>query len=519
MASSSGLIRTLTLIVAFSSLLAPGMVGAAPLEIIHTNDLHSHLDHARDPARGGYAAVKAAIDRLKSEARAQGIDTLTLDAGDFTEDSQFYLADQGLEVWKAMDAMGYDAVELGNHDWLMGLEHLDELAGIWPPSFAFLSANLVFGWEFPVLGEFLKPSLEVERAGSRIAILGLTTDDLQYAWRARPGRIEAPESVARARLPGLRSRNDYVIALTHLGVDADESLVQHVRGIDLVVGGHSHTELDTPDVQKDPDGKEVAIVQAGMHGNFVGDLLVDLQPGKPLQILRYQLVPVYSQGPQDAAMARRVDEARKRLDGDYGRDWLDGIVGTSDVPLENAYYQPGPTEWSRFVGEAMREAGKTEATLDVSQFEGYDLPAGPIRRVDLFTMYPRIFGFENRLGYTIWTAEVRGWLLQLAVEEAVALDLPVSLTGITARIDAQGHAHDVRINGRRIDPVRNYRLAMPEALPRGAFGISKFLRLLIKDARDTGIPIWTANERRLKAIGGLIHASPAGALVAPIVRD
>lgn len=496
---------------AVGSITAALLMSSAParatlLQIIHTNDLHSHMDHAMDPSRGSYAAVKATIDQLKWNARTQGIDTLTLDAGDFTEDSQFYLADQGVQAWKAMDAMGYDAVEIGNHDWLAGPVFLDEEVGKAQPSFAFLGANFLFPWSSKNLVKYMRQWLETTRAGVKIAIYGLTTDDMQYSWMASPGMIYNPEWRAKEDLPKLTARNDFVIALTHLGVAADKSLVSHVKGIDLVVGGHSHTALQQAVVVKNPAGKSVPIVQAGMHGNFVGDLLVDVEKGKPLQILRYQLVPVYSGGAKDAAMTQVVQQTRDRLNSDYGAAWLSEVVGYSEVPLENAYYKDNPTVWSDFVGESIREAGNADAAIDVTQFEGFDQPAGPITREQLFVLYPRIFEFSERYGYTVWTTEVQGWVLQFAMQEAFSQGMPLSPVGITADVDDQGNSKNFKVNGQPLVSTRNYKIAMPEAIARGAFGITKYLHLLLKGARDTQVPIWFANEEHLKAIGGVIKA-------------
>jgi 5'-nucleotidase/UDP-sugar diphosphatase len=484
-----------------SLLLASFTAQAQPLQIIHTNDLHSHLDHAMDPTHGSYAAVKATIDDLRWKASQQGIDTLVLDAGDFSEDSQFYLADDGLEAWKAMEAMGYDAVEIGNHDWLMGPAYLDQLVGRAKPSFAFLGANFLYDYHSPNLGKYMRGSLEVKKAGAKIAIYGLTTDDPQYSWAARPTLIYSPNWKAAEDVPKLRARNDYVIALTHIGVDADKSLISHVPGIDLVVGGHSHTTLQTAIEQKDPAGKTVSIVQTGMHGNYVGDLLVDVEPGKPLQILHYKLVPVLSDGPKDPEMAKVVEHARDRLNADYGTEWLSEVVGQADVPLQNAYYAGQTTAWSDFVGETILEAGKADAAIDVSQFEGFDQPAGPITREQLFVLYPRMFSFDEHYGYTVWTADVAGWMLQLAIKEAFSLFLPIDLTGITADVDADGNATHLKIGGQPFKALKNYKIAMPEAIARGALGLSKYLKLFIKHAHDTKIPIWLANEQHFRKIG------------------
>lgn len=479
---------------------------ARPLQIIHTNDMHSHLDHAMDPARGNYAAIKATIDKLKWESRNRGIDTLVLDAGDFLEASEFYLADHGAHAWKAMNAMGYDAVVIGNHDWLAGPTYLDEMVGTARPPFAFLGANFLFGWECPNLVNYMQKALEIRRAGARIAIYGLTTDEAFYSWMAKPGSIYKPSWTAREDLPELRSRNDYVIALTHMGVKADRELVSKVRGLDLVVGGHSHTALKEPVLQKDLAGKTVPIVQAGEHGEYVGDLLVDIEPGKPLQVLRYQLVKVFSGGPHDAAMDNVIRTARERLDANYGAEWLSEVVGTTEVPLENSFVQGKPTVWSQFLAESIRAGGNADVSLDAGEFQGFEQPAGPITREKLFVLYPRILEFDRRLGYTIWTTIVKGWVLKFALKESIALGMSIGAAGIEIVTGPDGKPQNFLVDGRPIALMRDYKVAMPEVIARGAFETTQYLRLAFRNARDTGKPIWTANEEHLKRIGGIIKA-------------
>jgi 2',3'-cyclic-nucleotide 2'-phosphodiesterase (5'-nucleotidase family) len=357
----------------------------------------------------------------------------------------------------------------------------------------------------------MKEWADFTRAGARITVLGLTTDDNQYSWMASPGSIYKPEWKAREEIPKFRGKTDNVIALTHMGVAEDKNLAAKVNGLDLIVGGHSHTALQTPVMQRDPAGRIVPIVQTGMHGNFVGDLLVDIQPGKPLAILRYQLVPVYSNGPRDAALDQIEHQARDRLNADYGEAWLKEVVGQSEVPLENSYYKDEPTAWSDFVGNAILDAGEADAAIDISQFEGFDQPAGPITREQLFVLYPRIFEFSHRFGYTVWTTLVRGWILDIALKQVYSQGLPINPIGIQADVDSQGNASNLRVAGQPIQSMRNYRIAFPEAVVRGAYGISRYLKLLLKDAHDTGIPIWTATENRLHKIGGVIRARPPAA--------
>jgi hypothetical protein len=152
------------------------------------------------------------------------------------------------------------------------------------------------------------------------------------------------------------------------------------------------------------------------------------------------------------------------------------------------------------------EAGQADGAIDATEFEGFEQPVGPITREQLFVLYPRIFEFTERLGYTVWTANIAGWILELALKEAYSQQLPVSLAGMTVDVDDQGNASNLKIGGQPVQALHNYKIAMPEAFARGAIGISKYLKLVIQGARDTGVPIWTANEQHLKRIGGVVKA-------------
>ncbi len=488
---------------------------ARPVHIIHTNDLHSHFDHAEDPARGGYPDVRRVIHELKERSEAAGIPTLVMDAGDFTEGSLQYFADRGRSVWRVMNQMGFDAVVMGNHDWLMGPEDFDELLADTPPAFDLLGANFLASKRRTQIKKHVRRHATYERGGLRISVIGLTTPEFVFNWRAEEGMIGSHVDAAFKALGEVRGQSDAVIALTHLGVKTDRALIERVSGIDAVVGGHSHTELHEPIFVQDKKRKRlVPIVQTGKHGETVGSFLVDIEPGRPLRVLRYELVPVLREAGREPAASesasttelhRLIRENRALLERDYGREWLTEKLGESKVPLGRPGPDNEPTAWTRLVTDSLREAARADVALDIDEFNGPTQPAGAITRETLMKLYPRQFEFSQKLGWTIWTHEVSGWILKLAVEQAVKLDAGFRVSGATwkVKLDSSGNrqAADIRIGGEKIRAFKSYRLAVPEGIGRGSVEIFTSFRLLLRQPEDTRIPVWTAIENRLRKLG------------------
>ena len=289
---------------AFAFLVAPAQ--ATVIQILHTNDLHAALSTAGAPKPGddeygGWAQIKAKMDELTAAARSQGIETLRLDAGDFTECTMDYFPDQEVNILRAFQHMGYDAAALGNHDWMMGARSLDAAYGRAPFPFPILSANLKLRSNLTHLRRQVVPSTQVTKAGVRIGIVGLSTDEALYKWigavssRKNEFRLNAFDDntyedqdddgnpvqvtelgIANASIRDLRQSNDLVIALTHIGIGADRVLAANSEGLDLIVGGHSHTVLESLDLVNDKSGREVPIVQTGVNGKYIGKLLVEV---------------------------------------------------------------------------------------------------------------------------------------------------------------------------------------------------------------------------------------------------
>lgn len=220
-----------------------------PLVIVHTNDTHSQIDsysYKKDVNVGGFLRREAAI----REIRAENPNMLLLDAGDFSQGTPYFNVFKGYVEVRLMNAMGYDAATLGNHEFDNGCAAL--AARLKTASFPVVCANYQFANR--KLAKVIKPYIIVERAGMKIGIFGLGVNLDGYIVPKIAQEVDYlnPFICARNMVEELqRQRCDLIVCLSHLGVDTnkvdnDFELARQVPEIDVVIGGHSHEELNPP---------------------------------------------------------------------------------------------------------------------------------------------------------------------------------------------------------------------------------------------------------------------------------
>lgn len=248
------------------------------LTVLHTNDVHSHIDpfphtHAAFPGMGG-AARRASLIRSVREANPN---TLLLDAGDIFQGTPYFNFYGGELEFRLMSRMGYDAATLGNHDFDNGLEGL--LAQLPYAEFPFLSAN--YDFTNTILDGQVEPYRVFDRGGLRIGVFGLgirlegLVDPALYKETIYLNPYEQALDAARR----LREEEaaDLVICLSHLGYryrDADRpsdvNLALQTEGIDLIIGGHTHTFMEKAEVYNNRKGLPVVVNQVGCYGINLG---------------------------------------------------------------------------------------------------------------------------------------------------------------------------------------------------------------------------------------------------------
>ncbi len=247
------------------------------LVILHLNDTHSHFEPLRSGAEAGQGGVIERAAYIDSVRAAEGEENvLLLHAGDFSQGSSYFTQLGGdLEI-ATINAMRYDVICLGNHEFDNGIEELARRLSV--VDCPVVCANYDFS-PFEA-GKYIKPYAIVEKAGRKIGVFGLLTDILKVVDRSISDRLPKFDDVETAQKWADYLRNeehcDLVIALTHIGYDGEEFtdpvLVSRTRNIDLVVGGHSHTFLEKMEFVKNLDGKPVPIVQDGCWGLNVGQI-------------------------------------------------------------------------------------------------------------------------------------------------------------------------------------------------------------------------------------------------------
>lgn len=474
----------------FLSLMTSTGVEAKIVQILHTNDTHSFLEHStHSRGRGGMARLKGLIDQYKSDALKNNVKTIVLDAGDFLEGNLFYLADDGRKSFRIHNEIGYDVGALGNHDYLMGSEKLDQLLAETELNYSFVAANLIVGKKFINIKKKIKPYAELVIDDVKIAVLGLTTNEVIYKWSLNDCEITNPIESAQYYEDELRKRgNDVVIALTHLGVLKDISLVEATSKIDLVVGGHSHSTLTEPVYASNVDGKKIPIVQAGMHTEFMGRILVDIVKGKPLKILKYELVPIINVE-EDRDVQMMVTEAKTNLEEIFGKSTLYEILGVSTLAKND---ESAMNKWGIFIAETMKEASTSDISIHSPSMNSENFPTGAFTRLDLYNSMPRIFHPKNKAGWTIYTAEVKGIWIKTLLHLQSRIGEQLVFSGIEIHENGK-----LTINGKKIERSRSYKVAFTEGIIKGAGAISSKAFAILRHPRETQIKIWNALEKKI----------------------
>lgn len=393
-------------------------VAGFPLTILHTNDTHANLDTVSSPDN-----IARRVTAIK-QAKANAVNPLLVDAGDVFSGTLYFNQYLGLADLEFMNLVQYDAMTFGNHEFDKGSEVLNDF--IEHAEFPFVSSNVNFSADALLTQKFknevtrdakdatIYPAIIMEVDGEQVGLIGLTTEDTANI--ASPGDVtfenavqKAKDTVAMLQKEGINK----IVVLSHLGYDVDVNLAKEVEGIDIIVGGHSHTKLDEAVVDRS-DSEPKLIVQTGEKGQFLGQLEVVFDDEGVLQEWNSNLISVDEKDSAGQYVIQPDQEALQILNTKYkpGVEQLKQTeVGTTDVKLNGvrADVRTKETNLGNLIADGMLDAAQAAGTNAVIALQNgggirESIEAGKITMGDVMTVLP----FNNDLvTITLTGAEIK----------------------------------------------------------------------------------------------------------------
>ncbi len=403
------------------------------LTILHINDLHSRIepinkydstcsaeDDAEGKCFGGFARVATAINARREALRAEGKNVLTLDAGDQFQGSLFYSTYKGAVAVEFMNVVGFDAMAVGNHEFDDGPEAL---------------ATFLDKAEFPVisgntnvsannrLAERVPGYIILDVGGEKIGIVSvLATDTAETSSPGPSVTFEDEIAYLQRIVPEIEAAGvNKIIALTHVGLPADARIAAAVSGVDVIVGGHSHTLLSNthdralgpyPTMITNPDGVEVPIVQAYAYSKFLGEIEITFDDAGAVTAATGDTILIDASFEPDAAIAARVTELGAPIE-----ELKQKVVAEAAELIDGQRESCRAVECAmgNLVADAMLDRVKDQGVTIAIQNGGglrASIDAGEITMGEVLTVLP----FQN----TLSTFQLKGADIVAALENGVS---------------------------------------------------------------------------------------------------
>ncbi|MBI3550250.1 MAG: bifunctional metallophosphatase/5'-nucleotidase [Elusimicrobia bacterium] len=446
------------------------------LSVYHTNDVHGNVSarpaqkefYPDRPGRpiGGFPALAAFLKKEPSGPR------LLLDAGDWFQGTPEGNGSKGEVMALAFKTLGYDAVAIGNHDFDFGAARLEELIKMM--GIPALGSNILTAQGgYP---EFVTSWLVKDVGGVKVGMFGLITSNMKNL--SHPDlygtlTFEREAELAREAIGVLSKQGaTVIIAVTHVGVrgrledfEDDLFLAKEVEGIDLIVGGHSHTFLSAP-LREPTHG--TLIVQAGSTLARVGKAVLEIDPAtKRVVSSTATLVPLwvddYGEDPAvKQALAPFVERASKLYDV--------VIATAAESLMRDRFAESALGDW---MADCERDWAKTDVAIQNGGGIQADIPVGLVTLRQMLNVMP----FENRITRLTMSGALLRDTLDYGMIRTKAM-IQVSGASFSYDRDAEPgkRVDDVRIGGKPLDPAARYSVAALDYNVRGGDGFTMYQR-------------------------------------------
>jgi len=461
------------------------------LRILHANDTHAHMEPTmiKGKAYGGWAKFATAVKQNWTEDEP----CFLLHGGDAFQGTMFFHVYEGLSDAAVMNAIGFDAMAVGNHEFDKGPPALARFAAL--ANFPILAANLDVSKE-PILEDAVAPHAVIESKGFRIGVVGACTEDLPFI--SSPGENVKVEKL----VPSLQREIDLltaqgvsvIVVVSHCGYDVEQDYAKKLRGVDVVVGGHSHSLLGSvalpndqpsmgpyPTVLKNADGDTALVVQAWEWAKVLGrlDFVVD-EAGKVVSWEGSEAIAVDDRFHEDSVVASMVSAFKKPIEALMAKP-----VGEIKIELARGALN-GESAMGNFIADAMLAATQKQGTKVALMNAGgvrAGIAAGKVTYGQVIEVQP----FSN----TLVVLDLTGAEIKAALEIGAArMGLLAVSAGTSYRCDfrkAEGdRVSDVMIAGAPISPDKTYRTVVNSFIAAGGDVLT-----VLKDAKglrlDTGL--------------------------------
>ena len=524
-------------------------VSADQLTVLHTNDTHSHL-YPFGPwdEYGGIARMSHLIKELKRANIRRGRQVITLNSGDVFVGTFAFNKYLGYAELKIMEGL-YDAMAIGNHEFDLGVESLTGIlsgafSGGAPIQLPALCANIKDLDPGHSLHQLVKPSM-VQQVGSfKIGLIGVvTTDEYNYSTEVNDILTDPYEAAGEAAVLLRQQGCDVVICLSHLGIEPDRQGLAWVPGIDVIVGGHSHTAMFEPEIVND-----TIIVQAGEFGKHLGELVIDVNPGG-VELVKYKLHPVDRKVRRDFSLLGTLWQLRWgiRQDPRFGPVYT-RPVAWARWNLEERWEEGNPnrdTALGNLVTDAIRESiqaggftlgeGIPLIAFEANGYIGHRIYRGTVVGNDVLRSVPYGYDPQSGLGFKIDLVLLAGVQILAGLEYTVSMaeytdDLSLQSSGLTFAYDSSKPPAEtpeeimmgmgridptsVKIHGLPINPYGFYQVAINEQL----LGFLGMLGLEPVDQMETGLFLYEVVRDYMKKLK-ILQYSSEGRIIDRALQD
>lgn len=440
------------------------------ITILHTNDSHSKVEEGTYDGMGF-----AKMATLMKQYESNNPNTLILDAGDTFHGTPFATLSKGESVTELFNALGYDAMAAGNHDFNYGYNRLLELTKM--VDFPVLSANVRYKKDDSLL---LQPYEIQEVDGLKIGIFGLSTPETTY--KTNPKNVEGlkftdPVEEAKAMVALLKSKDvDAIIALTHLGTDASSTetsikVAKGAPGIDLIVDGHSHTtDMDTY-------GVDTLIVSAGEYTKNLGVVNLTFEGDELVK----KEADLHTKEEATAEGVKPDAEIEKLIEEKMNDEIFTEVIGTTSVKLdgEREQVRAGETNLGNLITDSMVAATGADAAITNGGGIRASIDAGEITKGEVAGVLP--------FGNYVVTKKFTGATIKAALEHGTS-DFPEvkgafpHVSGMTFELDLFAdkgeRVKNIKIKGEPIELDKEYLIATNDFMAVGGDEYTMF-----KDAK------------------------------------